>query len=252
MRATTETIQHKLQQFDPGIVWLDERNVITAMNGVAAEVLGDRSGQLIGEEVLSIHPERSREKVRFLLERASCPMHSPPPVAMMINIPERVLLIKVAKMFGQGKAVGTCMIFYDVTEYASAALPADDPAAGADAGAEPTAFTLLKLPVYKNQQILLVDLADIVCIRAEGHYTTLYTAEDSFLCNFALADLEEKIRLPAFVRVHRSHMVNMRFAKSFEKVDDQCWIVVQHGADGLRVPISRSNVPKLKAMLGLR
>ena len=76
-------------------------------------------GQLIGEEVLSIHPERSREKVKFLLDQAACPMDSPPPVAMMINIPERVLLIKVAKMCGRDGAVGACMVFYDVTDLAA-------------------------------------------------------------------------------------------------------------------------------------
>jgi hypothetical protein len=247
MSETSETIQHKLQQFDPGIVWLDAHNIITGMNQVAADVLGDRTGQLIGQEVLSIHPERSREKVKFLLDQAACPMDSPPPVAMMINIPERVLLIKVSRMFGQGQPVGTCMIFYDVTDSASAPITG-----GKDATDGKPAFNLLKLPVYKNQQILLIDLADIVCIRAEGHYTTLYTEDDTFLCNFSVSDLESKIRLPHFVRVHRSHMVNMQFATAFEKIDDQCWIVLQHGDDGLRLPISRGNVARLKAMVGLK
>jgi hypothetical protein len=244
-----ETIQHKLQQFDPGIVWLDPQNIIIGMNGVAAEVLGDRTGQLIGEEVLSIHPEKSREKVRFLLDQAACPVDSPPPVAMMINIPERVLLIKVAKMCGKGGQVGTCMIFYDVTDLAAEppteATPATD---GNSAGV----FGLFKLPVYKHKQVLLVDLEDLACIKAEGHYSTLYAEHETYLCNLSVSDLEQKIRLKHFVRVHRSYIVNMRFAKSFEKVDDQCWLVVDHGDDGLRVPISRPNVAKLKVMLGLR
>jgi len=244
-----ETIQHKLQQFDPGIVWLDARNIIIGMNGVATEVLGDRTGELIGEEVLSIHPEKSREKVRFLLDQAACPADSPPPVAMMINIPERVLLIKVSKMIGPEGRVGTCMIFYDVTDLASEPPPnAADEARASDTGT----IGLFKLPVYKNKQVLLVDLEDLACIKAEGHYSTLYAEHETYLCNLALADLEQRIRLRHFVRVHRSYIVNMRFARSFEKLDDQCWLVVDHGEDGLRVPISRSNVPKLKAMLGLR
>ena len=43
-----ETIQHKLQQFDPGMVWLDKDNHILAMNGVAIETLNARPGELIG------------------------------------------------------------------------------------------------------------------------------------------------------------------------------------------------------------
>lgn len=37
-------------------------------------------------------------------------------MTMMINIPDRVLLIKVAKMYGGTEDVGTCMIFYDLTD----------------------------------------------------------------------------------------------------------------------------------------
>ena len=247
MATKAETIQHKLQQFDPGIVWLDTRNVISGMNNVAAEVLGDRTGQLIGEEVLSIHPERSREKVRFLLDQATCPMDSPPPVAMMINIPERVLLIKVSKMFGRdGAPVGACMIFYDVTDLAA------EPPDAAEAGAGGPGLGLFKLPVYKHKQVLLVDDEDLACIKADGHYSTLYAEQETYLCNLSVSDLESRIRLKHFVRVHRSYIVNMRFAKSFEKRDEQCWLVLDHGDDGLRVPISRPNVPRLKAMLGLR
>lgn len=239
-----ETIQHKLQQFDPGIVWLDASNIIVAMNHVAIDTLGDRTGRLIGEEVLQIHPEKSRDKVKFLLDRASCPADSPPPMTMMINIPERVLLIKVSKMSGtSGDQAGTCMVFYDVTDIAGEPLTPTDEGAGAR-------LQLFKLPVYKNKQVLLVDLERVACIKAEGHYTTLYTDDDNYLCNLSLSDLENRIRLPHFLRVHRSYMVNVRFAKVFEKSDDQCYLVVDHD-QGLRVPISRPNISKLKTLLGL-
>jgi hypothetical protein len=241
-----ETIQHKLQQFDPGIVWLDAGNVILAMNGVAAETLGDRDGRLIGEDVLQIHPEKSREKVRFLLDQASRPTDSPPPLTMMINIPERVLLIKVSKMCGPGKGqVGTCMIFYDVTD-----LTAGSGGKEAAAAEPEPHIQLFKLPVYKNRQVLLIDLEKVACIKAEGHYSTLYTDGDDYLCNLSLSDLEQRIRRPHFLRIHRSYLVNMRFAKAFEKIDDQCHLIVDH-AGGLRIPVSRANVPRLKQMLGL-
>jgi hypothetical protein len=241
-----ETIQHKLQRFDPGIVWLDARNRIIAMNGVASETLGDRNGRLIGEEVLRIHPEKSRGKVKFLLDQASCPADSPPPMTMMINIPERVLLIKVSKMCGPGKEkAGTCMVFYDVTD-----LAAEPAQPRPEQPERDQMLHLFKLPVYKNRQVLLVDLEKVACIKAEGHYTRLHTEDDDYLCSLALSDLESRIRLPHFLRVHRSYVVNLRFAKAFEKVDDQCYLVVEH-AEGMRVPVSRSNVGRLKHMLGL-
>ncbi len=240
-----ETIQHKLQQFDPGMVWLDKDNRIMAMNAVANETFGARPGELIGEEVLQIHPESSRDKVRWLLDQSSCPAKSPPPMTMMINIPERVLLIKVSKMCGKDGVAGTCMIFYDLTDVATRSAEHAD--AGARAGAK---RKLYKLPVYKDKQVLLVDLKSVCCIKADGRYSTLYTESEDYFCNLAISELENRLDERFFFRVHRSHMVNLRYAKAFEKIDDQCYLIIDHH-DGIKVPISRNKVNKLKQVLGL-
>lgn len=247
-----ETIQHKLQQFDPGMVWLDQRNHITAMNGIAMEVLNVRPGELIGEEILSIHPERSREKVKWLLDQSSCPAKSPPPMTMMINIPDRVLLIKVSKMCGKDAGAGTCMVFYDLTDLAT--TPGEDAtadqstsaAAGDNANARKR---LYKVPVYKDQRVLLVDLETVCCIQADGKYSRLFTCEGDFFCNLAISELESRLDGQTFIRVHRSHIANLRFAKSFEKIDDQCFILMDY--HDIKIPISRNKVSTLKEMLGL-
>src|SRR3546814_1131 len=129
MRETqhTETFQHRLEQFNPGMVWLDPSNQVTALNDVAMQILGPAAEQslgvkksgLLGLNVLQLHPERSRSKLSFILdsqEPAGCPVKSPPPVAMMINIPDKVLMVKVSKMVGADGITGTCMVFYDLTD----------------------------------------------------------------------------------------------------------------------------------------
>ncbi len=244
VRLFVNSLSYQLQKFDPGMVWLDQNNIITAMNEVALETLGDYRGELIGREVLQLHPDKSREKVDFLLDKTNCPMGSPPPVTMMINIPERMLLIKVSKMMGKDGFHGACMVFYDITDMTS--VPGDEPVA------EPPVFSrrLLKLPVYKNKQILLIDLETVGCIQANGHYSTLHTSGDEFLCNLSLVDLEGRLDPAQFVRTHRSYIVNLSFAKALNKQAEHLQLVVGKGKE-LTVPISRNNVAKVKEQLGL-
>src|SRR6202008_4535973 len=120
-----ETSQPRLEQFNPGVVWLDAQGRVTAFNDVALQILGPAGEQSLGVEqdklfgidVVQLHPEKSRDKLRFLLESrdaGGCPVKSPPPVAMMINIPDRILMIKVSRMSDMHDACGTCVICYDV------------------------------------------------------------------------------------------------------------------------------------------
>jgi hypothetical protein len=239
-----ETFQHQLQKFDPGVVWLDGQNHIFAINSVAVAVLGANAEEIIGKEILQFHPEKSRAKVQWLLDSSSCPVESAPPMTMMINIPDRVLLIKVSKMHGKDtrQSVGTCMVFYDLTDIITA------PHTNEREANNPR--LLFKLPVYQQNRVMLVSLEDVVHFKAEGHYTSVYTATDEYLCNLSLSDLEERLDKDKFVRVHRSHMINMAYAKAFEKQGDQYTLLLDAPLE-VRVPISRSKVKNLKSILGL-
>ncbi len=163
-------------------------------------------------------------------------------MTMMINIPDRVLLIKVSKMCGEDGPVGTSMVFFDLTDITTSPRK--------ETGEEGKPRLLFKLPVYKKNRVVLVNLNDVVHFRAEGHYTNVHTENEQFLCNLSLSDLETRLDPMQYVRVHRSHMINIRFACAFEKVDDQCAIIMK-SEDETRIPVSRSNAQKLKSMLGL-
>ena len=132
------------------------------------------------------------------------------------------------------------MVFFDLTEMTTtphkSQLDSDKPR------------LLFKLPVHKQKKVMLVDLEEVVHFKAEGHYTTVYTKTEEYLCNLSLSELEARLSSEKFVRVHRSHMINIHFAKSFEKEDDQCNIIMM---TDVVIPISRSKVKMLKKILGL-
>ena len=232
-----ETLLYKLQQFDPGVVWLDKNNTVTALNSVALHVLGGLKDSPLGQDIIKFHPEKSREKIQMLLKESQCPMDSPPPISMMINAIERLLMIKVSKMHGQEGAIGTCMIFYDLTDVASGTI--------ADNRESPGSLSIKKIPVYKNNRILLVDLKDVICIKAEGHYCALHTIDNEYLCNLSLSDLTKTLSIKSFYRVHRSYIINLEEVNEIERNDKN--LLLKAGENSaLVIPVSKNNQPFIK------
>jgi hypothetical protein len=250
-----ETFQHKLEQFNPGMVWLDAQGHVTAFNDVAVQILGPAGEQslgvkqdkLFGIDVVQLHPEKSRDKLRFLLQSqdsGGCPVKSPPPVAMMINIPDRILMIKVSRMADINGTCGTCMIFYDVTDITT------EPAERRLGSQDPAPRRLFKIPVYRKNRVILIDLKDIVRFQGDGHYTTIVTKDDRYLSNLSLADLELRLDNSIYLRVHRSHIVSLPYAVELVKADESVNIVMAD-ADRTPVPVSRSKAAQLKDLLGV-
>lgn len=109
---------------------------------------------------------------------------------------------------------------------------------------------LLKLPVQRNKTTLFIGLDDIVSIQADAHYTTVFTHTGRFFCPMSLTELEARLDPECFLRVHRSHMVNIRHAKAFERQKEHA-VLVLDGTDDRVVPVSRGRVARLRHALGI-
>ncbi len=118
------------------------------------------------------------------------------------------------------------------------------PAADADTNAR-----LVKLPVQKNKTTLFVDLDDVVSIQADAHYSRVFTRTERYFCPMSLTAVEARLDPSRFLRVHRSHIVNIRHAKAFERQNEQA-VILLDGLDGQPVPVSRGRVAQLKTALG--
>ncbi|MFM7505419.1 MAG: LytTR family transcriptional regulator DNA-binding domain-containing protein [Rubrivivax sp.] len=238
-----------LERFDVGVIELDAERRVVAMNDFARRVLPVAEKQPFDRMVLSFHPERSQPKVDFLLaqaaQSAACPVSNPPPMAMIINIPERVLLIKVTRMAGaDGATRGYVLVFYDITEVVSAGDAALAPSSAASQRRR-----LVKVPTVAGQRIVLVDAGDIVHLQSEGHYTQVATAEGRRFCNLAIGDLEGRLDPAQFMRVHRSHIVNLRRVAQLQRQAGRLLLQVEGVAEP--VPVSRSSAAEVLRRLGL-
>lgn len=65
--------------------------------------------------------------------------------------------------------------------------------------------------------IRLVDLDDVVYFESSDKYTNAHTASDTYVLNAALVQLESRLTPGQFLRIHRRHIVNVRFIKELQK-----------------------------------
>ena len=236
-----------LERFDVGVVHLDVQLQVTGMNDYARRSLPVQEKMPFGKIVTDFHPEAAKPKVKFLLGQAECPVNNAPPMAMMINIPERVLLIKVSKIADmQGQTTGYTLVFYDITEVVS-----KDAEPAASSSLQPQSKRQLrKIPTIKQNRVLLVDVSHVSFVRSEGHYTWVHTSQGGQFCNITIGDLESRLDPNLFLRVHRSYIVNLSMVDEIVR-DDGRMTLRMMGSTPVEIPVSRASAARLMEHLGL-
>lgn len=239
-----------LERFDVGVIHLDMNLRVVGMNDFARRSLPVADKMPFDKYVLDFHPDAAKSKVKFLLDQAECPVNNAPPMAMMINIPDRMLLIKVSKIGDvQGATVGYTLVFYDITDVVShenegGARPMREGVEAAERR------QLRKIPTIKQNRVLLVDVPSVSFIRSEGHYTWVHTGQGSQFCNLNIGDLEGRLDPQLFLRVHRSYIVNLSHVDEIVR-DDGRMTLRMMGSTPVEIPVSRSSAPRLLEHLGL-
>lgn len=237
-----------LERFDVGVIHLDMNLRVVGMNDFARRSLPVQDKLPFDKYVLDFHPDAAKNKVKFLLDQAECPVNNAPPMAMMINIPDRMLLIKVSKMGdAQGATTGYTLVFYDITDVVSHEVEGD-PARGSREGGDKR--QLRKIPTIKQNRVLLVDVPSVSFIRSEGHYTWVHTGQGSQFCNLNIGDLESRLDPQLFLRVHRSYIVNLSHVDEIVR-DDGRMTLRMMGSTPVEIPVSRASAPRLLEQLGL-
>jgi diguanylate cyclase len=141
------------------------------------------------------------------------------------------------------------------TEIAQATAPddrADDPELGrgtyaplGGAGAPPRRFAR-HLPVERDGGTLFVAVQDVVAIHANAHYTTIFNGIDELFCPLAISEVESRLDDERFVRIHRSHIVNIERVRGYKRSGDS-EMVEMDAAHHYLVPVSRSRIGWLKS-----
>jgi NO-binding membrane sensor protein with MHYT domain len=107
-----------------------------------------------------------------------------------------------------------------------------------------------RLPVERDGATHFVVVDDIVAVHANAHYTYIFDGTSRLFCPLAIGHVEARLDGSRFVRVHRSHIVNLEHVVALKRTGDQ-GLVELSGPDRHKVPVSRSRLRSLKSRLGL-
>lgn len=100
--------------------------------------------------------------------------------------------------------------------------------------------------VSSNKKLITIEVANIQWIEAYGDYSKLHTADGSFVSNYGISSLEEKLDPKLFLRVHRSSLVNLKAIKEVAKYGKSYDITVKSGE---RIRVSRGYADAVKKLI---
>ncbi|MEZ5331913.1 MAG: LytTR family DNA-binding domain-containing protein [Thermoanaerobaculia bacterium] len=109
---------------------------------------------------------------------------------------------------------------------------------------------LRRLFARKRDRVVPIAVGEIERIEGAGDYSELHCAETSYLVSLRLQDLAARLDPEMFVRVHRSHLVNLDRVAEIRSRDPHRLEVVL--ASGAVVPASRSGTQLLRRRFGGR
>jgi two-component system, LytTR family, response regulator len=105
---------------------------------------------------------------------------------------------------------------------------------------------LSRIFVRDGGRILPIPLATLERIEGADDYATVYCAGKQYLVGVRLAELEQRLAAAHFLRVHRSHLVNLEHVSSIEPYDAARLEVVMRS--GTRIIASRTGSRRLREL----
>ncbi len=105
------------------------------------------------------------------------------------------------------------------------------------------------LPVPGLNRVRLVPLEQIRYLEADGDHVRVHTTEGPHRLRATLSDLERKLATSrTFVRIHRSHLVNLGHLREVQPFQHGDWVAVMSDGAELRIPRTRRRA--LERILG--
>lgn len=103
---------------------------------------------------------------------------------------------------------------------------------------------LSKIFVRDGNRILPLALPDIERVQGADDFVTIITPTKQYLVSVRLSDLESHLEGERFLRIHRSHLINLDYVTSIQRCDTTRFEVVLRS--GARITASRAGSKRLR------
>ncbi|HEX7113663.1 MAG TPA: LytTR family DNA-binding domain-containing protein [Steroidobacter sp.] len=105
---------------------------------------------------------------------------------------------------------------------------------------------LERIFVREANAVVPLTLADVLRVEAQDDYVSVHTQRRSYLMTLRLHELEQRLPNPPFIRVHRSHIVNLDHVERITGLDSSRFEVRMKGGDV--VPVSRARSQEIRRL----
>ena len=107
---------------------------------------------------------------------------------------------------------------------------------------------LKRLQIKTGDKIFLVDIDDVVYFEAKEKYTFLHTVDHDHIVDFTLAELEAKLDKTIFFRIHRSHIVHVKYIRELVKWFGGKYKLRLKDKNGTELIVSRGYVDQIRSL----
>lgn len=131
---------------------------------------------------------------------------------------------------------------------AAAAVATDDKQSTSNAS---QASGVVPVPYEKDGRTQFLERSAIAAVRAEGHYTVLYSGAEKLFCPWSISEAEKRLASSSFVRAHRSYLINPTYVTEFKRTKDTGVCHFDNVESLSKVPVSRSRLAEVRKALGV-
>ena len=138
--------------------------------------------------------------------------------------------------------------FLKAVERARQRLGERTPAAELAQAARPAGTFAARLVVKDGSRVHIIPVEKLDSVEAQDDYVALRSEKKTYLKQQTISSLEQELDPEKFVRIHRSHIVNIERIARIEPYTRDSRVVVL--ADGTQIRVSRAGMARLRTLLG--